>query len=812
MFGPGARHSAPWLLAAALAAGCAGPPKPVVDNVYRGLSEDLPRLDPRLLSGRRIVVDPGHGGHFAGTQGREGLEESAVNLGVSLYLWGLLHEAGAEVYLTRAADRDFLLGPDSTASNDLQVRVDMVDSLKPDVLVSVHHNAEPERDPGKNAVETYYRIGDPASRDLAFAVHRHLARNLGIDAGEVRPGNYYILRGTQVPAILGEGSYLTHPGVEENLKLSEKQRLEAEAYFLGILDYFSRGTPVVEVVSPSPIDSVFTEVPLVSYAVSDVGGIGIDPCGVSMTVNGAPVGAALDPRGRTVSYRPPWDSANGPYEVSLVVTNLLGNSSGLSQRQFLVSLPAMRAVFGFFPENMGSEGGVLYARARLLDRRGLSVADGSRAVITAWRRDPKSGSWLPLRWGGERETTEARVVHGVVEVPIDVPPGTAAVRIAVMPGEPLRLDPAPEGAFGKWGFEHVVELSRVAAASTRSVVLLDGRTGAPVESALFHGDAGPMGAEAIHNQYVLEGGTAENGARVMAPGYSPGFWQPGAGDTLRLEPWFDGALVGKRFLVNPEGGVPRSVDLGRLGLSGTFVNLRVAGYLQEYLEAAGATVRLARTTEETPTERDVVMTSNRFRADLYVEIRYRGGVADASADVRTYYFPGSAAGLASAAAIGNALAGTLRIPASQPEEAVTFPLQQTACPAVIVQPPAIGNLEEELRLSEPWYQRKQAYGVFGGLLEAAGAARTSCLQVALRSDSSATSAGAVANWLISVDDTWRLLTSPGGDVEFKWLPPGRRVVRFQRAGLASDPVEVDLVAGEARVVTLPVSLARDAAP
>ncbi len=807
-----ARAWAPCLFAAVIAAGCAGPPKPVVDNVYRGLSENLPRLDPRLLTGRRIVIDPGHGGHFAGTQGQQGLEESSVNLGVSLYLWGLLHEAGADVYLTRSADRDFIAGPDSAVSADLRVRVDMVDSLQPDILVSVHHNAQPERDTRKNAVETYYRIGDPASRDLAFAVHRHLARNLGIDAGEVRPGNYYILRETRVPAILGEGSYLTHPEVEQNLKLSEKQRLEAEAYFLGILDYFSRGTPEVENLEPAPHDSVFTEVPMISYAVSDVGGIGIDPSGVNMTVNGAPVDAVLDSRGRTVSFRPPWDSANGRYEMSLVVRNLLGNSSRIYERDFLVSFPAKRAVFGFYPESMGSAGGRLFARVRLLDRRGLSVADGSRVEIAAWRRGPKADSWTPISWPTREDVAEADVIHGVAEFEIDVPEGSAAVRIAVMPRDVLGVDPDPEGPFGKMGFENTIQMVAEPVPSTRSIVLMDRISGAPVELARFEGEGVPVGAEEFDHRFVLSGTEAGKALLVEAPGYAPVVWSPGPEDTLFLNPWFDGKLIDKRFLLNPEGGVPRSVDVGRLGLSGTFVNVQVAGYLQEYLEAAGARVGLARRTEETPTDRDVVMMSNRFHANLYVEIRYRGGVADTALAVRTFYFPGSAAGRASATAIGAALAAELGVPPGEPEETVTFPLQQTACPAVIVQPPTIGNLDEELRLSEPWYQRKQAYGIFGGLLRDAGVDGTASLHVSLAADSAAAPPANLADWLVSVDGTWRLLTSPDGSADFKWLPAGGHVIRFQRGPLASGHVDIDLAAGETRALTLPLSSASRSAP
>src|SRR5262245_5174261 len=240
------------LLALALGA-CGGPPSTTpreraaeenrLEHLYQQLADPLPRVDRTLLNGVRVLIDPGHGGSFRGTVGQDSLEESKVNLGVSLYLWGLLHEAGADVHLTRSIDRDFLTQVDSTLASDLQKRVDMVDSLAPDIFVSIHHNAQPQRDPAYNRIETYYKAGDPASLDLAFAIHRHLMRNLGIDVGEVRQGNYYVLRNVAVPAVLGESSYLTHPPVEAQLELSHAQELEAEAYFLGILDYCRRGLP-----------------------------------------------------------------------------------------------------------------------------------------------------------------------------------------------------------------------------------------------------------------------------------------------------------------------------------------------------------------------------------------------------------------------------------------------------------------------------------------------------------------------------------------------------------------------------------------
>jgi N-acetylmuramoyl-L-alanine amidase len=337
------------LLSVALAglAACGGPPPPAEveapDTLYRQLEDPLPRVDRTLLAGCRILIDPGHGGSFRGTMGPDSLEEKKVNLGVSLYLWGLLREAGAEAALTRTMDRDFLSEADSSLTADLQTRVDMADSLKPDIFISIHHNAQPARDPAFNRIETYYKAGDPASLDLATAVHRHLMRNIGIDVGEVRQGNYYVLRNMEVPAILGESSYLTHPPVEEKLRLSRAQELEAEAYFLGIVDYCRRGLP--RVTSVAPAESILTSVPVIAAALEDRFGIGMDPDGVSLLLNGELVDARLSADGKRVVYPLPWDAPNGDYDVRVSARNLRGNTSPVARAPVrLDPPPALAAI------------------------------------------------------------------------------------------------------------------------------------------------------------------------------------------------------------------------------------------------------------------------------------------------------------------------------------------------------------------------------------------------------------------------------------------------------------------------------------
>jgi N-acetylmuramoyl-L-alanine amidase len=758
-----------------LAASCAKAPKPKIDNIYKGLSEDLPRLETSILEGRRILIDPGHGGHFAGTQGQQGLEESMVNLGVGLYLWGLLSEAGADVYLTRSAEKDFLGDIDSTVASDLQVRVELVDSLHPDIVVSIHHNAQANRDPATNAVETYYKMSDPASRDLAFAVHRHLMRNLGIENGEVRPGNYFILRNVDVPAILGEGSYLTHPKVEENLKLSEKQRLEAQAYFLGILDYFSRGTPKIERLTPARTDTVFDTVPYLSYRLTDTGGLGIDPASIDLSVNDSPVDALLDPVSGHIGYQPPWDMPNGRYEVGLRVRNLLGNSSQIELSAFLLNLPTRQVVFSCFPDGIPEGGGTIHVRARLLDARGLPVADGVVVGVETKQRRTETDEWSGVEWSPGVTRSELRVQNGAVEFPAVVSEDAGEVRLSVD------------------GHERTLTASASVIAATRAVSLVDGKTGLPVKRAVILSGAAALGADSYSGRYFVPvEGLLRGNVRINAPGYQPISLDESQADTVSLDPWFGGVLVGKRIVINPQGGFGPGPGLGPLGLSGAHVNLQVARYLVEYLKAAGAHVLLTRRTEETLSDREIVLLSNRFRTDRYIEIRHSSeqtAPGDTGRVASTFFFPGSNKGQTFAADIQRSLATTLGLMVRPPADRVTYPLQQTACPAIIVEPPSLATIEEELRLGEPWYQRRQAYGIFCGVLVHYGAEDVASLEVTIsqpigggptETNTGSPGQSELSNWLITVNGTWSLLSSPAGEVTFESAPAGTLEVTASR--------------------------------
>ncbi len=84
-----------------------------------------------VLSGKIIVLDPGHGGEDTGAIGPTGLLEKTINLEVALDLASILKAQGASVYLTRATD----------VYVSLQARIALANNLHADLFLCMHHNS-----------------------------------------------------------------------------------------------------------------------------------------------------------------------------------------------------------------------------------------------------------------------------------------------------------------------------------------------------------------------------------------------------------------------------------------------------------------------------------------------------------------------------------------------------------------------------------------------------------------------------------------------------------------------------------------------
>ncbi len=375
---------------------CGGPPRPAVTPVpgFDRLALAVGDRDFTPLAGRRILLDPGHGGKYRGAIGPSGLAEADVNLGVALYLRGLLEWAGATVFMTRTADHDLLTSADSTLASDLQARVTMADSLRPDVFLSIHHNSTASRDPRVNETQTYYPTGrEGADLDLARCIHEHLVEALDIAPARIMAGNFHVLREAPVPAVLGEPAMISNPVIEGRLTLAASQDLEAKAYFLGLLEYFAGGAPHLFADQP---DTAAAGPLRWRFAAGREGDPALDPASLTLLLDGARTDPTLGADAVAITWSPPPDLAPGDHVVTLRARNLRGRAA-----------PDAVTILAWRPRHLEIASAFAPATGQTLVRiAGLDLPQ-SRALVTyQWHPWPATTSrdtlpspwrWQPLR-------------------------------------------------------------------------------------------------------------------------------------------------------------------------------------------------------------------------------------------------------------------------------------------------------------------------------------------------------------------------------------------------------------------------------
>jgi N-acetylmuramoyl-L-alanine amidase len=219
------------------------------------------------LGARRIVIDAGHGGHDPGTIGKGGLQEKDLVLDVALRVQRLVREElGAEVVMTRSTD---VFVP-------LEERTAIANSKGADLFLSIHANSS--RNPRAKGIETYFLnfAADPhaesvaarenaisaatlkdlqnlvkaitlnskidESRDFAASVQEAMVQNMrardpGVPDRGVHTAPFYVLIGANMPSVLAEIAFVSHPEEERLLKGGEHRERIAWGLFEGLRSY-----------------------------------------------------------------------------------------------------------------------------------------------------------------------------------------------------------------------------------------------------------------------------------------------------------------------------------------------------------------------------------------------------------------------------------------------------------------------------------------------------------------------------------------------------------------------------------------------
>lgn len=198
-----------------------------------GFEAELDAGEP--LGVTRVVIDPGHGGPTdTGAVGANGLAEKEINLEVASLVVELLTERGVGAVLTRTSDY----------TSPLFVRAHLADTLRADLMVSIHHNAPtpgPSEEPGieifvQNGSEHSARLGgllwDQTKAALGtFDVMWSAAEDSGVMTVLNSRGDdaYGILRHPETTTALVELGYISNPPEAELFATSDYPPVAAAA-------------------------------------------------------------------------------------------------------------------------------------------------------------------------------------------------------------------------------------------------------------------------------------------------------------------------------------------------------------------------------------------------------------------------------------------------------------------------------------------------------------------------------------------------------------------------------------------------------
>jgi N-acetylmuramoyl-L-alanine amidase len=156
---------------------------------------------PSLL-GKRIVIDPGHGGDDRG-ESAAGCYEADIVFDLAARLQARLSALGVTAILTR--DRD--------ATLDDAERAKLANSQSADLVLSLHVDHWPN--PLANGVATFYYGSGQSSSSIgerfADLVQREVVARTGLQDNRIHPKSWTLLLLTSMPTIRLELGYLSSP-------------------------------------------------------------------------------------------------------------------------------------------------------------------------------------------------------------------------------------------------------------------------------------------------------------------------------------------------------------------------------------------------------------------------------------------------------------------------------------------------------------------------------------------------------------------------------------------------------------------------
>jgi N-acetylmuramoyl-L-alanine amidase len=147
-----------------------------------------------------IVIDAGHGGSDFGATFNETSEKVIVSQ-IAEKIKSFNENKNITILLTRSSDELITL----------EKRTEYINSIKPDLVLSLHINANPNNE--KSGIESYVSDKSPffeKSNKIANQLNATFAKNNTLKISDTKIAPFYILKNSEAPTVLIELGYLSN--------------------------------------------------------------------------------------------------------------------------------------------------------------------------------------------------------------------------------------------------------------------------------------------------------------------------------------------------------------------------------------------------------------------------------------------------------------------------------------------------------------------------------------------------------------------------------------------------------------------------
>lgn len=184
-------------------------------------------VNPKLSEPKQInvVIDAAHGGYDFGATSNS-INEKQIVEQIANKIKALNKNKNVVIHFTRSSD---VFVP-------LQERSNIANTIKPDLVLSLHVNSSKNQD--KSGVEFFvYKDSKwyEESNNLAVKLSSEFAKNNSLTIGEIKNAPFYILKYATTPTVLVELGYLSNENDKKYLTDDKEQNKIAE----NILEFVS---------------------------------------------------------------------------------------------------------------------------------------------------------------------------------------------------------------------------------------------------------------------------------------------------------------------------------------------------------------------------------------------------------------------------------------------------------------------------------------------------------------------------------------------------------------------------------------------